>query len=287
MTYKELYNSIVKRLELAGIDEAESDTRLLFYYILGMERADLVMKARDEAADDEVKRILDAVDVRETRVPLQHITGKQNFMGLEFNVTPDVLIPRFDTECLVEETMLVCNDGDKVLDVCTGSGCILISLMKYKNDITGIGCDISRAALEVAEKNAREMLLNPLFVESDLFENVLEGDFDIIVSNPPYIRSEVIDSLAPEVKEHDPMLALDGGEDGLIFYRRLTKEAHSYLKKGGWLLVEIGYDQGEDVKELFCINGFKDVEIIKDLAGFERIVKGKLIQTERFLCLTD
>jgi len=297
MKYKELYNSIVKRLSEAGITDAQSDTRLLFDYLLGIDRGRMFMLAEDEADEESVNRILNAVKVRENRIPLQHITGVQEFMGFEFNVTEDVLIPRFDTECLVEEAMLVCNDGDKVLDVCTGSGCILISLMNYKNDIKGYGCDISAKALDVARINAEKLckpnadnlcmnmeidyvatekdgLHNPCFIESDLFSNIHEKDFDIIVSNPPYIRSEVIDSLEPEVKEHDPILALDGGEDGLVFYRRLTEESGAFLRKGGSLLVEIGYDQAEDVAKLFCQNGFSDVKVIKDLAGNDRVVRG-------------
>ena len=295
--YKDLYNEIVDRLRNASITEAESDTRLLFEYIIGIDRAKLFMMAGDEVDDASLNKLIEAVKIREKRVPLQHITGVQEFMGLEFDVSEDVLIPRFDTECLVEEAMLVCNDGDKVLDVCTGSGCILISLMRYKNDIKGYGCDISPNALKIARENADKLCKpsgefgdmftyelsaecddkqNPCFIESDLFANINTKDFDVIVSNPPYIRSDVINSLEPEVKEHDPMLALDGGEDGLVFYRRLTEESKSFLRKGGSLLVEIGYDQGEDVLALFCKNGFSDVKIVKDLAGNDRVVRGVL-----------
>lgn len=286
MTYSELFEYSVNKLNNAGISEAESDVRLLFFYLLDADRSFMFMHGRDEVAEDRSKKILDALELREKRIPLQHITGKQNFMGIEFNVSKDVLIPRFDTETLVEEAMLVCNDGDKVLDVCTGSGCILISLMKYKNNIHGVGCDISEEALEIARKNADllcddEMgllgatdLCKPEFIKSDLFSNITENDFDLIVSNPPYIRSEVIPTLMPEVKEHDPMLALDGGEDGLVFYRRIASDAKGYLKKGGHLMVEIGHDQGIDVSGLFSDNGYKDVKVIKDLSGNDRVVSG-------------
>lgn len=278
--YKDLYNEIVERLRNASITEAESDTRLLFEYILGIDRAKLFMMAGEEIDEASLNKLIHAVTIREKRVPLQHITGVQEFMGLEFDVSADVLIPRFDTECLVEEAMLVCNDGDKVLDVCTGSGCILISLINYKNEIKGYGCDISSAALEIAKKNADKLCKPdaemPLFIESDLFSNVDEKEFDVIVSNPPYIRSDVIGTLEPEVKDYDPVLALDGGQDGLDFYRRLTEESKEYLRKGGSLLVEIGHDQGEDVSELFCKNGFSDVKIVKDLAGNDRVVRGVL-----------
>lgn len=297
MTYNDLYKSSIERLKNAGINEAESDVRLLFFYILSIDRSKLFMKANEEARDGEIKRMEEALSLREKRIPLQHITGVQEFMGLEFNVTPDVLIPRFDTETLVEEAMLLINDGDKVLDVCTGSGCIIISLMKYKNCLKGFGSDISSKAIEVAKSNANKLckpstemcacgmdelmgitsleLCKPKFIESDLFDNINEKEFDAIISNPPYIKSEVISSLETEVKEHDPMMALDGGFDGLDFYRKIVSNAPSYLRKGGHLLVEIGYDQGEDVMNLFLENGFKDVAVVKDLAGNDRVVKGR------------
>ena len=284
MTYSDLFKLGVEQLNKAGIPEPESDVRLLFQYILDADRSFMFMHGTDPALEEDEQKIIKALEIRESRVPLQHITGYQNFMGFEFKVSKDVLIPRFDTECLVEEAMIYCNDGDKVLDVCTGSGCILISLMNYKNNIKGYGCDISKEALVIAKNNADKLCKpnrydnledNPCFIESDLFSEIKEKDFDIIVSNPPYIRSEVIDTLMPEVKDYDPMLALDGGEDGLIFYRRITAEAKNYLRKGGMLLVEIGHDQGMDVSNLFLDNGFIEVEIVKDLSGNDRVVRGK------------
>lgn len=296
MTYNELYKNCIDRLTTAGISEALSDTNLLFYYIIGIDRSRLFMVSGDEAKNDDVEAINEAIGLREKRIPLQHITHVQEFMGLEFSVNEDVLIPRFDTECLVEEAMLVTNDGDKVLDVCTGSGCILISLMQYKNNLRAYGCDISGKALEVAKSNAAKLCKlknnmikqydeelycgnegheNPCFIESDLFSNIIQSDFDVIVSNPPYIKSSVIDTLEPEVREHDPMLALDGGEDGLVFYRRIATDATKHLKKNGYLLVEIGHDQGDNVKSIFNENGYKDVCIIKDLCGNDRVVKGR------------
>lgn len=285
MTYTELYKHCITKLKNAGIDEADSDTRILFEHVFNVDRGFLFVHGDDLAPQDKEKDFLEMVALREKRIPLQHITKVQNFMGFDFTVSKDVLIPRFDTECLVEEAMIYCNDGDKVLDVCTGSGCILISLMNYKNNIKGYGCDISKEALMIAKINAEKLCKpslygddidnNPCFIESDLFSEIKEKDFDIIVSNPPYIRSEVIDTLMPEVKDYDPMLALDGGEDGLIFYRRITMEAKNYLRKGGMLLVEIGHDQGMDVSNLFLENGFIDVEIVKDLSGNDRVVRGK------------
>jgi len=283
MKYKELFAYCLNELNRNGIGEADSDSRLLFEYLINADRSFMFLHGEDEVSDTEKEKIIEAVNRRIEHIPLQHITGKQNFMGLEFNVSEDVLIPRFDTECLVEEAMLVTNDGDKVLDVCTGSGCILISLMNYKNDIKGYGCDISEAALKVARKNSDELCKpklssSPLFINSDLFDSITERDFDIIVSNPPYIRSDVIPTLMTEVREHDPMIALDGGEDGLVFYRRIISQAVCFLKKGGHLLVEIGFDQGNDVRKLFLENGYSDVKIIKDLAGNDRVVRGCYIK---------
>ena len=283
MTYSELFKLSVEKLNSAGIAEAESDVRVLFDYLIDADRTFMLIHKDDEATSEEYDTIIKAISDREKRIPVQHITGYQNFMGFEFKVTKDVLVPRFDTECLVEEAMLVTNDGDKILDVCTGSGCILISLMKYKNDIKGIGTDISEKALLIAKENAKDIMgsayseyENPQFIQGDLFSNILDKDFDVIVSNPPYIRSCVIDTLEPEVKEFDPMIALDGGEDGLDFYRRIVGEARNHLRKGGHLLVEIGYDQGEDVKSLFVDNGYWDVRIVKDLCGNDRVVLGRV-----------
>jgi len=192
-----------------------------------------------------------------------------------------VLVPRQDTEILAEEGLIAVNDGDRILDMCTGSGCILLSIMRYKNDVTGVGADLSADALAVARENyethRKEISGRADFVQGDLFENV-EGRFDVILSNPPYIRSEVIESLAPEVKDHDPMMALDGGTDGLIFYQRIVEEAPRYLKAEGKLLMEIGFDQAADVRQLLENGGFTEVKVIKDLAGLNRVVCARLME---------
>ena len=297
MTYTELYKYSIDKLNLAGIEEADSDTRLLFSHVFKVDRGFLFVHGDEAVLADQEEEFLKMLSLREKRIPLQHITGIQNFMGIDFTVTKDVLIPRFDTECLVEEAMIYCHDGDKVLDVCTGSGCILISLMNYKNNIRGFGLDISEDALNIARLNAEKLCkqesfelpcgylndfnddlnyVNPKFLQSDLYTNLDEKDFDIIVSNPPYIRSDIIPTLMPEVRDYDPMLALDGGDDGLIFYRRIIGESGQYLKKGGVLLVEIGHDQGEEVYQIFSDNGFTDINVIKDLSGNDRVVRGKL-----------
>lgn len=281
MTFTKLYNEAITRLEKAGIDDAKSDVNLLFYYLLGFDRSYLFMHANDEIDSEKVDIILSAISKREKRIPLQHITGKQEFMGLEFLVSGDVLVPRFDTENLVEEALIYANDGDKILDMCTGSGCIIISIMQYKNDIQGYASDISDAALEMAKRNAEKHDKNIAFIKSNMFDEIDEKGFDVIVSNPPYIKTSVIDSLMDEVKEHDPYIALDGGDDGLMFYREIINKSREHLKNFGYLIVEIGHDQGEDVSRLFEENGFNDVCVKKDLSGNDRVVIG------RYVCLTS
>lgn len=275
MTFSNYFNQCVKRLEDASIDDARTDIVLLFEYLLKKNRNDLLLCAKDEISSEEVKLMEEAVGKREKHIPLQHITGFQNFMGLEFSVNNKVLVPRFDTECLVEEALKDGYDGEKVLDMCTGSGCIIISYMRYKNNIKGYAADISKDALLVARDNAKRLDADVEFIESDLFEEITEKNFDMILSNPPYIKTEVIDTLMSEVKDHDPMLALDGGNDGLMFYRKIVNDAFDYLNNGGRLMVEIGHDQGKAVSELFRDRKFTDIEVIKDLSGNDRVVKGR------------
>ena len=196
-------------------------------------------------------------------------------MGMEFEVNGNVLIPRQDTEILVEEVMKDGAVGASILDLCTGSGCIILSLLKYLNESDGTGTDISEAALETAIANASRNGISAHFIKSDLFESV-SGKYDVITSNPPYIRSSDIEGLMPEVRDHDPLLALDGGEDGLVFYRRIINEAVDYLKPAGRIYLETGFDQGEQVKEMFMDRGFKDAEIIKDYSGLPRVVKAHI-----------
>lgn len=276
MIYKDCYEAGRAFLTEAGLEEAAWDARLLLEYVCGTNRNDLLVHGDREVTEEQQKQYFECIGRRQARIPLQHITGVQEFMGLEFAVNEHVLIPRQDTEILVEEVMKDEHDGCRILDMCTGSGCILISLLHYSNWCEGVGADISANALKVAEKNARNILSEekrPTFVESNLFEKV-EGTFDIIVSNPPYIRTAVIDTLMPEVKDHEPMQALDGSLDGLFFYRRIVEEAPKYLNKGGRLYFEIGHDQGAEVSALLTEAGFKQVRVIKDYAGLDRVVSG-------------
>ena len=195
-------------------------------------------------------------------------------MGLDFVVNENVLIPRQDTETLVEEVMKQLHDGFRILDLCTGSGCILLSLLHYSNGCTGVGADISEAALAVARENAGRLgETSAVFVRGDLFENIT-GQFEIIVSNPPYIRTGTIETLMDEVRLYEPRLALDGHEDGLYFYRRIISEGKRHLCGGGMLFLEIGYDQREDVMRLMEEAGYRDVAAARDLAGLDRVVYG-------------
>lgn len=275
MNRKEAYEFGINRLTEAGIEEAKSDTLLLLDGICHVTRNDILLHGEEVLGENLTQAYLEALTKRCERIPVQYITGVQNFMGLDFSVNENVLIPRFDTEILVEEVMKHLHDGFSILDMCTGSGCILLSLLHYSNDCVGVGVDVSEAALTVAKVNCEKLGLTASFLQSDLFEKV-EGTYDIMVSNPPYIRSDVIPTLMEEVKGHEPMLALDGMEDGLYFYRKIVDECPNYLCRGGMLFFEIGYDQGEAVSGLMKEKGFKEVCVIKDYAGLDRVVFGVL-----------
>ncbi len=276
MNYREAFETGKGALAAAGIEEAELDARLLLEEICGTDRNTLLVHGDRNVTEEELAQYKEMLEKRSAHIPLQQIIGRQSFMGLDFYVDENVLIPRQDTELLVEEALQELHDGMRILDMCTGSGCILLSLLKYSNDCEGIGADISEEALKVAERNRVQLgLENAAFIRSDLFEAV-EGKFDLLVSNPPYICSDVIDTLMPEVREHEPRQALDGSADGLHFYRRILAECRAYLKPGGMLLFEIGYDQGEAVKRLMEENGFLEVEVKKDYGGLDRVVLGTL-----------
>lgn len=276
MNYREAFETGKGTLAAAGIEEAGLDARLLLEEICGTDRNTLLVHGGRNVTEEEMAQYKEMLEKRSAHIPLQQIIGRQSFMGLDFYVDENVLIPRQDTELLVEEALQELHDGMRILDLCTGSGCILLSLLKYSNDCEGIGADISEDALKVAERNRVQLgLENAAFVKSDLFEAV-EGKFDMLVSNPPYICSDVIDTLMPEVREHEPRLALDGSADGLRFYRRILADCGAYLKPGGMLFFEIGYDQGEAVKRLMEENGFLEVEVKKDYGGLDRVVLGTL-----------
>ena len=275
MTLKEAYEYGQEQLKNVGIDDADLDAWYLLEHVTGITRAGYFMDMHRALSEKEEAEYREFVAIRAKHVPLQHITGVQEFMGLAFGVNKHVLVPRQDTEVLVESVLEVLKPEMRVLDMCTGSGCILISLLKLCGlaDVSGVGVDISEEALQVARKNAEKLGVEATWIHSDLFSNI-EGQYDVIVSNPPYIRTSVIEELKEEVKFHDPFIALDGKEDGLYFYRRIVEESPQYLKKGGKLYFEIGHDQGDDVSRLMKEAGFSDVTVKKDLAGLDRVVFG-------------
>ena len=272
-SYGKLVEEGQRRLAAAGVEEAAVDAWLLFSYDKKVDRTWYLLNRMKAASGEEQEAYLKLIARRCERVPLQHITGEQEFMGLPFRVTPDVLIPRQDTEVLVEECLRHLAPGNVFLDLCTGSGCILVSLLHYAKGTAGTGADLSGKALSVAKGNVEANGVEARLVQGDLFEPVT-GTFDLIVSNPPYIASAEIETLTPEVREHEPRMALDGTADGLFFYKRIVQESPSYLKEGGWLCMEIGYDQGAAVQQLMEARGFVTVSVIKDLAGLDRVVSG-------------
>lgn len=293
MTLGRLLQSGADRLAQSGISEAELDARYLLLHVTGISPAMFLIRKNDEADTETEQRFEELIKQRASRIPLQHILGTQEFMGLEFAVSPDVLIPRQDTETLVER-VLYDRKGiqgcPSLLDMCTGSGCIALSLAVLGDFRQVVAADISSKALAVAEENARRLLPRrwndwedqnsgmPRFrlIQSDLYENIPGNmEFDMIVSNPPYIPSQDIRGLEPEVRDHEPWLALDGSADGLEFYRRLAEESGEHLKPGGGIYLEIGYDQGPAVCSLLKTAGFINIEIIKDIPGQDRVVAAK------------
>lgn len=262
------------RLKNAFIGDAKLDAWYLMEYCFHMNRVSFLLDKNKTVPKEKEEEYVILIEKRASHIPLQHLTGEQEFMGYSFYVNEHVLIPRQDTEILVEEVISYV-DGKKVLDMCTGSGCILISLSKEAELQKGIGADISKEAIKIAKKNAQRNKSNVTFICSNLFESIHEK-FDIIVSNPPYIESKVIEQLMPEVRLHEPKIALDGAEDGLYFYRKIIKKAKFYLESEGRLFFEIGYNQGKEVSLLMEEEGYQDIHIKKDLAGLDRVVYGKL-----------
>ena len=279
MTFFELWKWGEKRLADSGIREADLDAKYLLLEAFEMDLAHFLLREQEQvpSTDGRTREYSDAVVARASRVPLQYLTGKQDFMGLTFHVDERVLIPRQDTETLAELVLRENPEKNiRLLDLCTGSGGLAVSLAVLGGYEEVDAGDISPDALEVAEENGRRLGGNVHFVESDLFSALDPGKaYDVIVSNPPYIPTEVIEGLEPEVRDYEPRMALDGSGDGLAFYRRLAAESPSHLKPGGRLYLEIGWDQGESVEALLRENGFEDIEVVRDDAGNCRVVRGK------------
>lgn len=273
-TYRSRMKEAEKLFARNQIPDAAVDAWYLMEYVTGMRRTDFLLRGQEIMTEAEMKRYCELVNQRAGHIPLQHLTGEQEFMGFPFRVNEHVLIPRQDTEVLVEEALNYLRSGMKLLDLCTGSGCIAVSLAKLCGGLSVTASDLSEEALKVARENGRLLDAEVSWIESDLFDRI-EGTFDMIVSNPPYIRTEVIGELSEEVRLHEPYQALDGHEDGLYFYRRIIAESEAHLNRKGLLLFEIGYDQGEEVAQLMIDGGFEQVKVKKDLAGLDRVVTGR------------
>ena len=283
LTLKQLYKVGTVKLAEEGIEEFSLDAWYLLEYVTGVSKAMYFAEPERAVSEENADRYIECIRRRAAHIPLQHITGEQEFMGYPFCVNEHVLIPRQDTEILVEEAIQVMRPKMKVLDMCTGSGCIVLSILKmcrekyYMTDLQGIGADVSEEALKVARENGRRLGVPVTWIQSDLFAKIPEEEkYDVIVSNPPYIETAVIDTLQEEVRLHDPYIALDGKEDGLYFYRRIISEAGKYLKMQGKLMFEIGCDQAEAVEELMKNAGYEQITVKKDLAGLDRVVYGTL-----------
>ena len=280
MTAQEWLRKASASLESAGIADAESDAWLMFSHVTGMSRMEYTLDRDKCLSDEEICSLAKMLEKRNQHIPVQQITGEAWFMGYPFFVNENVLVPRMDTEVLVEAVLtrlpavpVTENGKRRVLDMCTGSGCILLSLLKEEKGLLGTGADISEKALLVARENAHRLECEAQFIFSDLWENI-EDTYEIIVSNPPYIVRNVISTLDTEVKDHEPVLALDGGEDGLDFYRKIVADTHRHLVPGGLLAFEIGYDQGQALTALLKKAGYRNIEILKDLAGLDRVALG-------------
>jgi release factor glutamine methyltransferase len=286
----ELLHEAEELMRQAEIEDAKNDAWLLWEYVSGMSRTKYLLCQREKLdvldADGKWQTAYQtSVQKRLKHIPLQYITGVQSFCGLEFSVNESVLIPRQDTEVLVEQVLKLISsasekkDGEqplRILDMCTGSGCIAVSVKKLAKIPTEVvAVDISDEALFVAQKNAAQNDCRITFYRSDLFTELGGQSYDLILSNPPYIRSEEIPKLMEEVREHEPHLALDGDEDGLAFYEKITSAAPRHLNDGGFLIYEIGYDQAEEVSGILQKNGFTGIRVIKDYAGLDRVVMGK------------
>ena len=287
ITYKELLEHGKNQLKQGKIQEYQLDAWLLLEHVFQVSKTWYFVHETEIVDVEKAEQYEALIQRRKNHVPIQQITEEGYFYGMKFYVNQHVLIPRQDTEILVEEVLKLCGSLWKqeenhlqILDLCTGSGCILLSLLANLKQAEGTGVDLSLEALEVAKRNARELEIPAKWLHSDLFEQV-DRSYDVIVSNPPYIRTSVIEDLMEEVRLHEPRMALDGKEDGLYFYRKIIREAEGYLKPGGILAFEIGYDQGEAVSGLMKKQGYEQIQVVQDLAGLDRCVTGIRKQEEK------
>ena len=281
MNIDETLKSGIEILKRNNIDNAIFKARILLKEILCISKEELMIYGNKEMSEENIKKFQESIKKICENIPLQYITHHQEFFGYDFYVDENVLIPQTDTEVLVEECIKIstkldklCKTNIKILDLCTGSGAIAISLAKNIEYSSIVASDISEKALEVAKKNSIINDVKIEFIYSDLYENI-KGKFNIIVSNPPYIKTKVIETLSEEVK-NEPYLALDGGEDGLMFYKRIIKESKEKLKENGYLLLEIGFDQKQEVIDILKENNYKNIYSKKDLGNNDRIVVAQI-----------
>lgn len=279
-TIRELLNQANQIFKVAEIESYILDAQLLMCHILKKDKLWIMMNANEKIGFEKEKEFLELVEKRKKKYPMNYILGTVEFMGIDFIIKEGVLIPRPDTEILVEEVLKHIEKYEEldVCDLCCGSGAIGLSIAQYRINTKVDLLDIDAAPEMVTSLNIKDQELEDRakFIHSDLFANASNKGYDIIVSNPPYIREEVIETLMDDVKNYEPHLALSGGEDGLIFYRKIVEQSPKYLKGKGILAFEIGHDQGEDVKILMENQGFENVLIVKDLAGLDRVVIGNL-----------
>ena len=286
MNIQKLRNFGRNKLKENSIEDSSFKAEILLQYTLNMNKTEIIINSEKEVQHDLEQKYIAYLDEVIAGKPIQYITHKQEFMGLNFYVDESVLIPQPDTEILVEETIRTVTANNKllgqnikILDLCTGSGAIAISLENYlknKFETEIIASDVSKKAIDVAKRNARENNAKVKFIISDMFENIKENNFDIIVSNPPYIEKATIITLSKEV-QNEPHLALDGGIDGLDFYKIIAKEGYKHLKSGGYILVEIGYNQKESVSNIFkeYVDKYIEIKCVKDLNGQDRVIEVK------------
>lgn len=264
-----------RALKAAGVSEAMREVRLLLADVLGVEPADLIAQDEDIVSRRDADRFTEALNRRLAGEPVSRIRGWRDFYGRRFVISPDVLDPRADTELLVEMGLAKVPEGGRVLDLGTGSGCVLVSILAERVSASGVGVDLSVAALGVSRRNGESHGVSDRASWVEGSWDAADGVFDVVVSNPPYIRSDVIPGLGVEVREHDPLLALDGGADGLDAARAILKASNTYLASGGWLAMEVGFDQTEAVMALMIADGWADVSRRRDLGGNDRVVMGR------------
>lgn len=310
-TYLQARRAAGQKLRSRGVPDADLDADLLLEEASSMSRAQILLRGADQVPEDIMARYAEAVEKRSRRIPLQQITGKACFMGLDLEVSDQVLIPRQDSEILAEEAIRRIREAQeeaigaglsrkgpetggrglsqeegpsagasehpgrvRVLDLCTGSACLIIAAAHFCRGIEAVASDLSDQALDIARRNVQNSGVSVSLLQGDLFESVT-GTYDVILSNPPYIKEGDLPNLMEEVRDHEPRLALDGGRDGLDFYRRIISRAPEYMRPGGWLLFEIGADQGAQVGDLLHQGGFEKVSILQDLAGLDRVAEGR------------